>query len=167
MLFSRWSRRTGSSPLSPAPPPFVVPYAATKHAVVGLSLGLRPEAALHGVKVTVVCPGPVETPILDRPPPAGLPETPSVPVTARAYLQAVHQKPAPVEAFAAATLRKLARGSPIIVVPSRAKTLWYLNRLSPQLVQRLTATLAKTVQRDLVRDRPPVEIGSRGTPPGT
>src|SRR3954452_16673241 len=56
-----------------APPPFVVPYAATKHAVVGLTIGLRPEAALHGIDVVVVCPGPVETPILDRPPPEGLP----------------------------------------------------------------------------------------------
>jgi NAD(P)-dependent dehydrogenase (short-subunit alcohol dehydrogenase family) len=137
-----------------APPPFVVPYAATKHAVVELSLGLRPEAALHGVKVTVVCPGPVETPILDRPPPDGLPETTSAPVTARAYLRAVHQKPVPVESFATATLRTMARGKPIIVVPSSAKTLWYLNRLSPRLVQRLTATLAKTVQRDLMHDRP-------------
>ena len=45
-------------------------------------LGLRSEAALHGVRVSVLCPGSVETPILDRPPPADLPLTRSVPVTA-------------------------------------------------------------------------------------
>lgn len=56
-------------------PPFVTAYATTKHAVVGLSLGLRPEAALHGVRVGVVCPGAVDTPILDRLPPADLPVT--------------------------------------------------------------------------------------------
>ena len=36
-------------------------YSATKHAVVGLSTSLRAEAAKLGVKVTVVCPGPINT----------------------------------------------------------------------------------------------------------
>ncbi len=36
-------------------------YAAVKHAVVGLSLSLRPEAAAFGVKVSVACPGSVMT----------------------------------------------------------------------------------------------------------
>ena len=40
-------------------------YGATKHAVVGLSSTLRIEAASFGVKVSVVCPGLVDTPILD------------------------------------------------------------------------------------------------------
>src|SRR3546814_10128194 len=48
-------------------PPFVAAYAMTKNAVVGLSAALRAEAALHGVRVTVLCPGAVETPVLDRP----------------------------------------------------------------------------------------------------
>ena len=39
-------------------------YAATKHAVVGLSKALRIEAAEHGVQVTALCPGVVRTPIL-------------------------------------------------------------------------------------------------------
>lgn len=42
-------------------------YSMTKHAVVGLSLSLRAEAASRGVKVLVVCPSAVETPILDGP----------------------------------------------------------------------------------------------------
>lgn len=36
-------------------------YTAVKHAVVGLSLALRPEAAELGVKVSVACPGSVNT----------------------------------------------------------------------------------------------------------
>lgn len=36
-------------------------YTAVKHAVVGLSLALRPEAADLGVKVSVACPGSVNT----------------------------------------------------------------------------------------------------------
>ena len=62
------------------------PYAVTKHAVVGPVLGLRPEAALHGVRVSVLYPGAVETPILDRRPGDDLPVTATVPLTARQYL---------------------------------------------------------------------------------
>jgi NAD(P)-dependent dehydrogenase (short-subunit alcohol dehydrogenase family) len=39
-------------------------YTASKYAVVGLSRGLRAEAAAYGVKVSVVCPGFIDTPIL-------------------------------------------------------------------------------------------------------
>ena len=48
--------------------PVTDPYAATKHAVVGLSKGLRAELKMRGAKVgvTVVCPGRVSTRILDR-----------------------------------------------------------------------------------------------------
>ena len=44
----------------------ITSYVMTKHAVVGLSLALRSEAAAHGVGVLVVCPSAVETPILDK-----------------------------------------------------------------------------------------------------
>ncbi len=74
-----------------AAPPFVVPYATTKHAVVGLGTGLWPEAALHGVKVSVLCPGAVETPILDRGPGAGPPQTSTI--TARQYMATIRQRP--------------------------------------------------------------------------
>ncbi len=45
------------------------PYTATKHAIVGLSKGLRAELAMKGgsVGVTLVCPGMVDTPILSQP----------------------------------------------------------------------------------------------------
>ena len=44
----------------------ITSYVMTKHAVVGLSLALRSEAADKGVGVTVVCPSAVETPILEK-----------------------------------------------------------------------------------------------------
>lgn len=46
---------------------------------------LRAEAALHGVRVNVLCPDAVGTPILDRLPDADLPPTGSAPVTVRSY----------------------------------------------------------------------------------
>ncbi|QGN59163.1 SDR family oxidoreductase [Nostocoides sp. HKS02] len=48
------------------PAPAMLPYTTTKHAVVGLSTALRAEAASQGVKVSVLCPGFVDTPLLDE-----------------------------------------------------------------------------------------------------
>jgi NAD(P)-dependent dehydrogenase (short-subunit alcohol dehydrogenase family) len=45
--------------------PMMAPYAAAKHAVVGLSRALRAEAADHGIRVSVVCPGFIRTNIFD------------------------------------------------------------------------------------------------------
>jgi NAD(P)-dependent dehydrogenase (short-subunit alcohol dehydrogenase family) len=40
-------------------------YTVTKHAVVALSRVLRIEARRHGVRVSVLCPGVIRTPILE------------------------------------------------------------------------------------------------------
>lgn len=134
-------------------PPFVTPYAATKHAVVGLSTGLRPEAALHGVRVSVLCPGSVETPILDRPPPSDLPTGSSPAITARQYLAVVRQKPIAADRFARRALKEVARNRAVIVVPARAKALWFVQRLSPRLTQRVLESVARKVDRELVRSQ--------------
>jgi NAD(P)-dependent dehydrogenase (short-subunit alcohol dehydrogenase family) len=134
-----------------AAPPLVVGYATTKFAVVGLSTGLRPEAARYGVRVSVLCPGAVDTPILDRPPEPGLPATASRPVTGRQYLTKLRQKPVAADRFARGALRGVARNQAIIAWPRSAKSLWYLQRLSPGLVQRISKAMAGTVTRDLVR----------------
>jgi len=134
-----------------AAPPLVVPYATTKHAVVGLSTGLRPEAALRGVRVSVLCPGAVETAILDLRPPRDLPPTASEPVTARRYLTALGQQPMAAGVFARRALIDVARNRSIIVVPRMAKSLWYLQRLSPSVVDTLGRVIARRIERDLLR----------------
>lgn len=48
------------------PCPGMVAYSASKHAVVGISKGLRQEARRYGVKVSAVCPGFVRTAIVDN-----------------------------------------------------------------------------------------------------
>lgn len=136
-----------------AAPPFVTAYAATKHAVVGLSTGLRAEASLHGVRINVLCPGAVETPILDRSPDDDLPATASVPVTARRYLATVRQKPMVADRFARLALEQIARDRGVIVVPRSAKALWVLQRLSPRGMEQVSRAIARRVDRRLVRPR--------------
>ncbi|WP_421788680.1 SDR family NAD(P)-dependent oxidoreductase [Hyphobacterium sp.] len=46
--------------------PFVGPYAASKHALEGLSKSLRKELALYGISVHIIGPGAVATPIWDK-----------------------------------------------------------------------------------------------------
>lgn len=49
------------------PAPTMTPYATTKWAVVGFSQALRAEARRHGIQVNVICPGYVDTKLIDEP----------------------------------------------------------------------------------------------------
>ncbi|MGR7025218.1 SDR family NAD(P)-dependent oxidoreductase [Geodermatophilus sp. URMC 62] len=133
------------------PAPGMGPYATTKWAVVGLSLSLRAEAASRGVRVSVVCPGGIDTPILDKGMPADLPRVPSAEGTdTRAAITRVSGgRLYPADALAADVLRGIERNRAVIVAPRQARVLWRLMRLSPGLLLRLeTATLARQEERD-------------------
>ena len=43
----------------------LVPYTASKHAVLGLTRGATVEQSRHGIRVNAVCPGPTHTPMLE------------------------------------------------------------------------------------------------------
>lgn len=118
------------------PGPLITPYAMTKHAVVGLSLSLRAEAAAHGVRVSVLCPGVVGTPILDRGNPTDLPEVRRV--DAREYLTRVGGAPYPPDALAADLLRAVDRDRAVVVVPRRARVAWRMQRAAPWLVEQVS-----------------------------
>ncbi|OMB95392.1 short-chain dehydrogenase [Mycobacterium sp. NS-7484] len=107
-------------------------YVMTKHAVVGLSLALRSEAAAHGVGVLAVCPAAVETPILDKGAVGGF-------VGRDYFLQGQGVKTAyDADRLAADTLRAIARNKAILVKPRRAHASWVFARLAPSLMQRLS-----------------------------
>lgn len=121
------------------PFPLGAPYAATKHAVVGLSLSLRIEAAPHGVRVSAVCPGVIDTPILDSQGPPDLPAT-SLRGHGREMLLHGNRGPAyPPQKLAVDVLRGVERNQAIIIAPPRARFAWLMYRLAPRLVERRSA----------------------------
>jgi NAD(P)-dependent dehydrogenase (short-subunit alcohol dehydrogenase family) len=108
----------------------IVSYVATKHAVVGLSMSLRIEAASAGVRVSVLCPGVIQTPILEGGR-FGKMLRPVPPDVQRSQWRRL--RPMPPERFAQKVLRAVAKNKAIIVVPAWWKILWWLHRLSPAL----------------------------------
>jgi NAD(P)-dependent dehydrogenase (short-subunit alcohol dehydrogenase family) len=118
------------------PSPFLTPYAAAKAGVVGLSQSLRVEAAAHGVNVTVVCPGPVETPLLDAGQgagPAGDDRGGSVgtPMNVRKLLTNALGEPYAPEALADDVLRAVVDNEPFVVAPESARAVWKAFRQDP------------------------------------
>ncbi len=108
----------------------ITSYVMTKHAVVGLSLALRSEAADKGVGVTVVCPSAVETPILEK-----------------GHLGKFHGRdyylkgqgvrhPLDPDVFAAQVLEAVADNRAMLVTPRTARIAWRLGRFFPGFVQR-------------------------------
>lgn len=117
------------------PAPLLTPYAMTKHAVVGLSTSLRIEAKRYGVRVSVLCPAAIETPLLDSTNPPGLKPVPWAP-DIRRFLTNLAGAPYPADAFATEALAAIARNTAVIVIPGRARLAWRLGRLFPRLVER-------------------------------
>ena len=120
------------------PSPGVTPYAMTKHAVVGLSLSLRLEAAAHGIRVTAVCPGVVDTPILDKGGPDDLPK-PALSGHAREFFRHVQPRFYSPDRLAQDIVRGIDRNAALVIAPTSARVAWYLWRYAPLVVNRITA----------------------------
>ncbi len=135
------------------PGPLLAPYAMAKHGVVGLSTSLRIEAAVHGVRVSVVCPGVIDTPLLDKGNPTDVPEVAEVP-NARAMLERAVGKAVPAEELAEDVLAGVARNQAFIVAPAHARRAWRLYRLAPTfLVDKGAAMVQRRVARAMERTR--------------
>ena len=110
--------------------PTALPYSTTKHAIVGLSLGWRAEAADLGIRVSVVCPGFVKT---------GLQQSAIVVNAPHDQVMAQTTLVKRMDAAQAAQLilRGVARDEAIIVFPGNARIAWWLYRINPKLLNRL------------------------------
>ncbi|AZG46415.1 SDR family NAD(P)-dependent oxidoreductase [Gordonia insulae] len=108
-------------------------YVMTKHAVVGLTLALRSEAAAHGVGVTALCPAAVETPLLDGEGVGGFDGR-------TFYLSGQGVRTAyGADRLAAEALVAVERDKALLVVPAQARAAWRFSRIAPTTMQRMTA----------------------------
>ncbi len=117
------------------PTPGATGYATTKHALVGLSVSLRGEAAAYGVRVSVVCPGFIDTPIKDA--------IQWLSSDRDTMLNSLPFRLYPTEACARDILRGVARNRAIIVVTAHAKIASRLYRIAPRLMLRLSQSVAR------------------------
>ena len=127
------------------PSPVNVAYAATKHAVVGLSLSLRVEAAEMGIRVSVICPGVIRTPILE----GGKYGKILMNISAEKLRDMWEElKPMSPDIFAKKVLNAIAKNKAIIIVPSLWKLIWWLNRLSPSLGMAFAQNRFQKMQKE-------------------
>lgn len=107
------------------PFPAEISYTTSKYAIVGLSHALRAEGRALGVKVSVVCPGKIETPIY---------ETSKLVGFDREKAFGMLPKGITPEKCAAIILRGVEKNKATIVVTMLAKAVWLLGRLSQSLI---------------------------------
>jgi len=115
------------------PIPGEISYVTSKHGIVGLTLALRVEGALHGVKVSVVCPGFIRTPIYDN--------MELIDLDKRTMLRLV-PKGASVDKTARVILEDVARNRAVIIPPRPARALWWLYRAFPGTTLRVLQAYA-------------------------
>ncbi len=119
-------------------------YCATKHAVVGLTKVLRMEAAHHGVRASVICPGAIRTPIFTggrygrviR----GLSKE-------RILAQWERLRPMDPAVFATKVIDDVISNVAIIVHPKWWKAIWYLERLSPALGMKIWSSVLSDMRK--------------------
>jgi len=120
------------------PRPGMVPYAASKHAVVGLSMSLRAEAADLGVQVSVACPGYVATQILKR--------TRFRKLDNEGLQEDVPFAPMPADRCAEIILRGVAKNKGLITVGKMVSWEWWLQRFFPGLEERLVGGRGRKIR---------------------
>lgn len=120
-------------------------YGTSKYAVVGLSEGLRAELAPHGVGVSVVCPGFINTPMIASMRMRGA----AYPESERGSVQRFYERRnySP-ERVAQAVLRAARNNPALLPVTPEAWALYLMKRLAPELTHRLVATSQRwSIQR--------------------
>ena len=119
-------------------------YSTTKFGVFGLSEALRQELAPHGIGVTTVCPGIINTPITESSPLRGPEATPE----ARAYMvEAYRRRNYPPERVAENILKAVQRNRAVAPISPEAWVMYGLKRLSPGLVAWLNRRLGERTRR--------------------
>lgn len=124
------------------PFPGTISYVASKYAVVGLSNALRIEGKELGVKVSVVCPGYIKTPIFHV--------SKMIKLDRDKLLERLPERfGITPEKCALTILKGVERNKAIIVVTGFAKFLWLLHRISPGLVRWMMGRSLKESRQEV------------------
>jgi len=113
-------------------PKEIVPYGVTKYASFGLSQGLDAELRSFGISVSCVCPGFVDTPIIDHMRVAG-PDADRRRESARRFYRA---RGLTADRVAQAIVKAAERGARVVPVGIEAHALHALSRFAPGLAAR-------------------------------
>lgn len=114
------------------PFPATVPYVVSKYGVMGLSQGMWVEGADLGVKVSVVCPGFVKTPIFEVSKVVGSDRKELIKSLSKLEKFSISS-----DECARLILGGVAKNKPIIPVSSFVKFLWILVRINPLFVMNI------------------------------
>jgi NAD(P)-dependent dehydrogenase (short-subunit alcohol dehydrogenase family) len=106
-------------------------YGSTKHALLGLSQALADELDPHRIGVSVVCPGFVDTPILERARVRG--DEPEV--SRRVAGELLRKRRLTAERVAERCVDAAERGIAVVPVGLEARALWWLSRLTPTYIR--------------------------------
>jgi NAD(P)-dependent dehydrogenase (short-subunit alcohol dehydrogenase family) len=126
------------------PVPLSVSYGATKAAVISISKSLRAEAAPAGVRVSVLCPGVIKTPMV-----LGGSSHRDLQLELGMAQRENWQRLLPMDPqrFAQKALRQIARNKPIIVIPSWWRLMWWLDQASPRVSILVAQKLFERLKR--------------------
>jgi NAD(P)-dependent dehydrogenase (short-subunit alcohol dehydrogenase family) len=121
-------------------------YSTTKFAVLGLSEALRDELTPHGIGVTAVCPGIINTPITSS---SRLRGPNATDVARRRMVQVYQRRNYGPERVATNILKAVQRNRAVAPVSPEAWFIYYLKRWLPGVVFRLNRAMAERMRREL------------------
>jgi NAD(P)-dependent dehydrogenase (short-subunit alcohol dehydrogenase family) len=122
-----------------APLPAQSAYATTKFAVLGLSESLRPELAASGIGVTAVCPGFINTPIVQNSRLHGVAADPQNQQRAATFYQRRNYGPGRV---AKNILKAVQRNRAVAPISAEAWAMHYVMRFAPGLLRFVNRQIA-------------------------
>jgi NAD(P)-dependent dehydrogenase (short-subunit alcohol dehydrogenase family) len=106
----------------------LVAYATTKFGVLGLSEALRDELARHGIGVTAVCPGIIDTPITGM-------------------IEVYRRRNYGPDRVAVNILKAIARNRAVAPISPEARVGYYLTRFAPGLVRWINAKMGERARK--------------------
>jgi NAD(P)-dependent dehydrogenase (short-subunit alcohol dehydrogenase family) len=116
------SSMTGLAPL-----PLITPYVTSKYALVGLSRSLRLEGKDLEVKVNLVCPGRLDTSLLDT--------SEILKVDREKFLSKIPFRAMPLSKAVNIILKGIVRNRSMILFPAYVRWMWWTDRFFPLLLK--------------------------------